>query len=101
MNALFAGMPNVFAAALGEDVLLLPQGGEARTVRGVFRAPYEGIGVGGEVDVAGLGIRCACPSADVAGTRQGDLLERAGASYRITGIEPDGQGMTTFRLEEA
>ncbi|PTR17498.1 hypothetical protein C8R31_101662 [Nitrosospira sp. Nsp2] len=62
---------------------------------GIFdNAYFEGQGIQGSQPVF------TCPTADVASARHGDLLVRAGVTYKVVGVEPDGTGITLLRLEK-
>jgi len=55
---------------------------------------------------AGLGMAGSDPSASLpsslaASAAQGDAITVGGLSYTIAGIEPDGTGLTVFRLQES
>lgn len=51
------------------------------------------------LDVMGSEPVCQAKSSDVSGIEYGDTLLIQGAGYTVRGIEPDGTGMTTLRLE--
>lgn len=64
--------------------------------RGIFDNAY-GSAFGGMIDGSGPIVRV--PSS-VAATRGNPVIVNA-TSYVVTGVEPDGTGITTLRLDEA
>ena len=67
------------------------------TFTGIIDAPYVGVGEVAAVESAASS-RLA-KSADVASLGQGDVLVIESVEYVVRGIEPDGLGITTLRLE--
>lgn len=65
------------------------------SVRGIFDNAF-GSAFGGMIDGSGPMVRL--PSSVVAS--RGNPVVIASKQYRITGIEPDGTGLTVLRLEE-
>lgn len=66
-----------------------------REITGIFdNAYFEGQNMQGSQPVF------SCATADVAAARHGDMLVRAGATYKVVGVEPDGTGMSLLRLEK-
>lgn len=65
------------------------------SVRGIFDNAF-GIAFGGMIDGSGPMVRLPS-SVDAA---RGNLVVIASKQYVITGIEPDGTGLTVLRLEE-
>ena len=69
---------------------------------------YNGVAIAGIFDNAyfeGQGIQSAqpvftCPTASVPDAKHGDVLIRAGITYKVVGVEPDGTGITLLRLEK-
>lgn len=50
------------------------------------------------LDVESSGPFATCASDSVAGVRRDDEIEIQGTLYRVVGVEPDGTGITTLRL---
>jgi hypothetical protein len=69
----------------------------AATVRGIFDNDFiTSMGL-----VAGTGPVLLCASASVSAVTQGASVTIASIGYTVTGIEPDGTGMTLLRMQEA
>jgi len=69
----------------------------AAAVRGIFDNDFlTTLGV-----TAGSGPVLLLPAASVGSAAQGDSVVIAAVSYTITGLEPDGTGLTLLRLQEA
>lgn len=41
-----------------------------------------------------------CPAAIVPGVKHGDGIVTQGVTYKVCGVEPDGTGLVTLRLEQ-
>jgi hypothetical protein len=64
-------------------------------IAGIFDNSYfEGQGIQGSQPVF------TCRTMDVPAARHGDILVRAGTTYKVVGVEPDGTGVTLLRLEK-
>lgn len=73
---------------------------EAATVSGqtvpvIFDNAYAGA-LGGLVESTGP--QCIAKTADVAGVVQGAAIVIGGTAYTVTGVQPDGTGITTLQL---
>lgn len=67
-------------------------------VRGIFDDAF-GSAFGGMIDGSGPMVRL--PSSTAAGiVKRNDAVVIGAASYIVTGIEPDGTGLTLLRLEK-
>lgn len=65
------------------------------TINGIFdNAYFEGQGIQSSQPVF------TCPTASVPNALHGDELVRAGVTFRVVGVEPDGTGVTLLRLEK-
>ncbi len=68
--------------------------------QGMFDEAYQGVNVGtGEVASAAPQVLCqtdALPAVQV-----GDEVTAAGRQWKVSGIQPDGTGLTTLILEKA
>lgn len=65
-----------------------------RAINVIFDAQY--------VDVLGTesaSPAATCASKDVADVQHDDQIEINGVTYRVTGIQPDGTGVTVLRLQ--
>jgi len=72
-------------------------GGAIGVVAGLLRQEYgEAFGM-----VSGSKPVLECLASSVAGVGRGDSVAIGSQSYVITSVEPDGAGMTLFRLDEA
>jgi hypothetical protein len=71
-----------------------PSGGNARTVHGQFDNGFVNrFGV-----VEDLAPQFTCVHARVSGVAHGDALTVESTDYTVIGIEPDGTGLVTLRL---
>lgn len=61
----------------------------------IFDKAYQGA-LGGLVESTGP--QCLAKSADVSAVVQGSTLVIAGTTYTVTGVEPDGTGITVLQL---
>jgi hypothetical protein len=61
----------------------------------IFDAAYAGA-LSGLVETTGP--QCIAKTADVAGAVQGNTITINAVAYTITGIQPDGTGITTLQL---
>lgn len=88
----FAEDLDAFFPDFGVDVVI-----GAATVRGIHDNDFlTSLGV-----TAGTGPVLLLPASDAASASQGSSITVAGTSYTITGVEPDGTGITTLRLDLA
>lgn len=78
---------------------LRPANGGARTVRGIFDAPYLNAQLG-EYEVDSSKPRFTCKESDVAGAKRGDeiTIPGAGTFDILTSPHGDGTGMATLEL---
>lgn len=70
----------------------------AASVRGVFDNAFEDAG---SLGVFGTQPIFTCATGDLAGVQVGQSATVQAVAYRIVGIEPDGTGISTVRLERA
>lgn len=88
---------------LGEDAVCTPVAGAARTVRGMFLKPFEGLD-GGMVEssaprFAGMTSDAAGLTSHVGDMDHGATVVYGGTTYTVAGVEPDSPaGMTLLRL---
>jgi hypothetical protein len=72
-----------------------PAGGSAKTVNGIFDARYfEALGIDGTQPAF------TCVASDVPDAARGDALVIDSVDYKVSGVEPDGTGLTVLRLEK-
>ncbi len=77
--------------ALGEPMTL-----DGVTVQAMWSAPYaDSLGVASRVP--GVLLRAS----DCAAVTQSSVLVRAGVTYRVASVEPDGAGYVTLQLQRA
>ena len=85
--------PALIRALADSDVVV---GGQP-SVPAIWQQPHERA-----LDVLDASVPTATlDAADVPGVQRGDTLVRRGTTYRVIGIEPDGQGLVRLRLELA
>lgn len=83
--------PAAFMTDFAADATL-----DGAAVRGVFDN-----GFASAMDIAGTAPSLLLPSSSAASAAAGQTLVVGGVSYTVTGVEPDGTGMTLLRLREA
>jgi len=81
------------------DATHTPAGGAARAVPGIFDNEYVTVFDGEDASVESSGPVFMCRTADVSAAAHGDTLAISGTVYTVRGVQPDGTGMTTLRLE--
>lgn len=86
--------------ALGEQVTYTPSGGVAKSVYGIFTAPYQAVNPA-TAQVESTDPQCVCRTSDLTGTVRGGTIVRGGTTYNILSAQPDGEGMTNLVLGEA
>jgi hypothetical protein len=67
------------------------------TVKGILQAPYADAFV--EI-VEGSEPFFLCAAASVAGVKHGDTLVINAITYKVRGVQPDGTGVVSLRVEE-
>jgi len=83
----------------GVTALFTPDnGGAASNANGIFENAYYETD-GETIGVEGSRPHFTCASADVASIVEGDHITISGSNYDVLDVEPDGTGVTTFRLE--
>jgi hypothetical protein len=96
----FSADLDIFLADFGEAITYTPQGGQVKTITGIFDLSYAaatlGLGSAESSDPA-----ATCKSSDLSGARHGDTMAIRGVTYAIKAIEPDGTGFTIVRLKKA
>ncbi|MFT6460696.1 MAG: hypothetical protein ACJA0Y_000185 [Maricaulis maris] len=97
----FAGMPRVFGAALGQSVTYTPVTGDPATVNGVFSADYYAAMDDGAVQVESAKPAISLARADCPNAAENDQFSIDGTTY-ITASppQPDSFGMVVFILHE-
>lgn len=70
----------------------------ATTINGIFDNQF--LGVPGEAQIASLQPMFQCRTVDVSSATAGQSLVVSGTTYYITGIHPDGTGMTVLMLRK-
>lgn len=94
MSALFAGLGDVFRDTFGQPVTLMPLGGPAQDVLGIFtERPVDALGT--VVADASLHLR----DADVGRLTDDHEVIVDGTVYALREPRPDGFGMTAYTLE--
>lgn len=79
--------------------------GQAATWNGIslnciFDNGHTAVDAGGEIRFETLTPQALCRAADVAGAAHGQAFTVGGVAYLISGIHPDGTGMTTLMLRK-
>jgi hypothetical protein len=67
------------------------------TFKAIIDAPFMSVGDGAGVESSALSL--IAQTEDVADLAHGEILEVDNVEYVVRGIEPDGLGVTTIRLE--
>lgn len=93
----FASHTARIIARLGRPVVYTPQGGQAREVLAVFDAGY-GL-VGQALGVDSVRPNAICVASDVQGVRDRDTLGVDATTYRVSGVQPDGDGTVRLLLQ--
>lgn len=91
MPSIFDGMASILNGVFGDTVIVTPNGGPAREIRGSVREkPFRILDTeGAEIETIEITLRA--PQADVADLRRGDLIEAAsGKQYRYLSRRPSG-----------
>lgn len=81
------------------DAAFAPAAGASRTVPGIFDNEYVTVFDGQDASVESSGPAFICRTVDIPGAAHGDTLTLSGVAYIIRGVQPDGTGITTLRLE--
>jgi hypothetical protein len=79
----------------------LTSGGTTRTIAVIFDAPTRVIDPVTGIAVEIRDYSCLAIATDVAAVIHGDTIVINGVTYAITGVEPDGTGVTTLILRTA
>jgi hypothetical protein len=83
----------------GVEFTYTPSIGASLTCKGIFDSAYSAAR-GGEVDIASQQPQIEYETAAIPEPTYGEFVTVAGKQYTIVGIEPDGTGTTTLKLEE-
>lgn len=86
-----------FFADFGVAATYTPASGAGTEITVLFDNEYVPMNLGG-VEVESLGPAATCKTSDVSGAAHGDTLTISGVVYNITGIHPDGTGITVLLL---
>lgn len=83
------------------DAVYTPQGGQAASIKVIFDNEYQAI----EMLGAGVGVESTSPAAickttNISSAKHGDTLAVGGKTYYISGVQPDGTGITRLLLSE-
>jgi len=82
-----------------DEVTYTNRYGYAKAVNGIYDAAFEALNPAtGSVEATAPQIQVK--SADVAGVRKNETILREGTTWYITGIHPDGTGVTILVLSE-
>jgi hypothetical protein len=76
-----------------------PAAWKGRVLSIIFDAPFKGLAFG-DAEVESSGPTCVVQSDQVVGVAIGDELVHLGTVYTVTGVHPDGTGVTTLLLQE-
>ena len=89
MTDFSAHVRRILSSGVSEDATWTPSGGAATPVRGVFSSPFSNTDLGG-IQIGGDLPTFRIMGVDVVGIASGDALAVHGGSYRVAGVEPDG-----------
>ncbi|MEQ5770009.1 hypothetical protein NFH98_20775 [Halomonas sp. H33-56] len=86
---------------LGEDVIYIPSGGEAVTVRGLFEEQHQSVDPDTGVPVYSVNPTLTVVLADLpdGSPGMGDRMTRKARTYRVVGSQPDDNGGTLLELK--
>lgn len=97
----FAGMPRVFGAALGQSVTYTPVTGDPATVNGVFSADYYAAMEDGSLQAESSKPAVSLSQSDCPNAAEGDQFSISGTDYVAAAPpQPDSFGMVMFILHE-
>lgn len=83
------------------DAVYTPQGGQAASIKVIFDNQYQTIELlDGGVGVESTSPSILCRTSDISGVKHGDTLVISGTTYYITGVQPDGTGITRLMLSK-
>lgn len=93
----------VFREPSSQPVLYRPGGGTTTIeVRGIFRAPFQGVDLNLQAEVASSAPRIGFRDAELAELgitpSSDDLVDVRGETFALSDRQPDGEGVTTFAL---
>lgn len=90
-----------FDPILTVDAVFTPAGGIGTIIKVIFNKEYQTIEMlSGGVGVESSGPVATCKTSDVSGAKHGDTLAISGTTYYISGVQPDGTGITKLLLSE-
>ena len=78
---------------LGEPLTI-----NGKPVRGIFESGFLELDLGATVE--SIEISATFASRDVTGIVHDDIVRRGSDQFRVVGIQPDGEGLTTLLLDE-
>jgi hypothetical protein len=84
----------------GSSATYTPLSGSPSTISGLFDNEYLAVDAGGSVPVAMQQPMFTCLTSAVSSAQEGDTLLISTTTYKVTNVQPDGQGMTVLMLQE-
>lgn len=87
-------------ADFGVTASYTPSGGSATSITGIFDNEVDEFDAGGTASFAVEIPRFLCRTSDVSSAAEGDAIVIDSVTYSILSVFPDGQGMTSLRLEQ-
>lgn len=97
----------VFAAYTEREPVQYRPGGGTTTVEvlGIYRAAFQGVDLGLQAEVASSQPELALRDSELAAkgivVRSEDLVDVRGETFALADRQPDGEGITTFKLVRA
>lgn len=74
---------------------------EGRIINVIFDSEYQALEMlGGGVGVESSSPSALCKTSDVSNAKHGDTLTISGTTYYVTGVQPDGTGITRLLLSK-
>lgn len=88
-----------FDGSFDEEIIYMPSGGQARSVRAIFDNEYQAAQFAqAESEIESSGPKATCREGDVAGVAHGDTLQVRGVTYSVAEVHPDGTGLVVLIL---
>lgn len=92
---------DIFLTDLGTAATYTPAGWPAAAIRVIFANAHQVMEMlAGGVGFETTGPQALCKTSEVAAAKHGDTLVIDSKFYYVTGVEPDGTGMTKLLLSE-
>lgn len=92
---------DIYFADFGAAASYTPSGGQAAALKVIFDNAHQTLDMlGGGVGFESAGPQALCKTSDVSTAKHGDTIVVSSKTYYVTGVEPDGIGLTKLLLSE-